>query len=425
MSFAHTEVGGDRVTTPPVPQFDAQRPSTMPYNTHNNTYAAMPPAPSPTTPKSVAFELVVDNMPQFKARLPMRVQIFPHDTTESIITTVKNFYGLYAGPGRTFGISFEDEHGHTLIARYENFHDKMNVYIRVNETTVPSSGQFGPGGYQSAAPALGLPNYHNSEHQMLPPYQAASRPDSRASNGRSNSPARGRRGGSASANQRNKKPRSGGQSRGSSTHGSFADIMSDGANGYSSGDGAPGSVSSRSRGDLGNTEISIANIVEGGRRKRAKFESSVSISSLTPEWHGITSTPSIICTLSKHIMLTIPSYRSSHSSHHHKCQPQPRIHLCRQPGAWRTREPRFFHSHTQASMPLHIRMFYSLHRTMAAVLHKAVHSLPQTMPRVTVDQTSTEALSATLQTVTTFCRLRIQPLVLACRRRIKMSRCSS
>jgi hypothetical protein len=47
-------------------------------------------------------------------------------------------------------------------------------------------------------------------------------------------------------------------------------------NGYSSGDGA-GSVSSRTKSEhLGNTEISLDNIVEGGRRKRAKFESSVS-----------------------------------------------------------------------------------------------------------------------------------------------------
>ena len=276
MSFAYTEIGGDRLTTPPVPQVDAQGASNTPYNFHNNTYAAMSPAPSPAAPKSVAFELVVENMPQFKARLPMRVQIFPHDTTGSIITTVKNFYGLYATPGRTYGISFEDAQGHTLIARYENFHDKMNVYIRVQESVVPASGQHGPGGYQSGTSGIVMPNY--GENQMLPPLdQATSRPDSRASNGRSNSPARGRRGGSATVNQKNKKPRSGGQSRNSSTHGSFNDIYSDGANGYSSGDGAPGSVSSRSRADLGNTEISIANIVEGGRRKRAKFESSVSI----------------------------------------------------------------------------------------------------------------------------------------------------
>jgi hypothetical protein len=47
-------------------------------------------------------------------------------------------------------------------------------------------------------------------------------------------------------------------------------------NGYTSGDGAPNSSSGKSKEQLGNTEISLENIVEGGRRKRAKFESSVS-----------------------------------------------------------------------------------------------------------------------------------------------------
>jgi hypothetical protein len=46
-------------------------------------------------------------------------------------------------------------------------------------------------------------------------------------------------------------------------------------NGYTSGDGAPGSASGKNKEALGNTDISLENIVEGGRRKRAKFESSV------------------------------------------------------------------------------------------------------------------------------------------------------
>lgn len=277
MSF-YTQAGGDRLATPPVSQANAQSASTMLYNIRNHNHNPMSPAQSPTAPKSVAFELMVQNMPQFKARLPMRVQIFPHDTTESIISTVKNFYGLY---GSAYGISFEDDRGNTLIARYENLHDKMNVNVRVTENALsPAASQFGPVGYESGT-APGQSNYWDSDHRMLPPQPATTRPDSRASNGRSASPGRGRRSGSATTSQRNKKPRSGGQSRGSSTHGSFADIYSDGANGYSSGDGAPGSVSSRSRGDVGQSDISVANIVEGGRRKRAKFESSVSIHHFT------------------------------------------------------------------------------------------------------------------------------------------------
>ncbi|KKY17098.1 putative zn 2cys6 transcription factor [Diplodia seriata] len=44
----------------------------------------------------------------------MRVNIWPHDTTESIVATVKNFHGIYDGQG--YGVSFEDRHGNTLIA---------------------------------------------------------------------------------------------------------------------------------------------------------------------------------------------------------------------------------------------------------------------------------------------------------------------
>lgn len=48
----------------------------------------------------------------------------------------------------------------------------------------------------------------------------------------------------------------------------------DSFNGYSSSDGTAG-PSSRAKEQIGNTDISVENIVEGGRRKRTKFESSV------------------------------------------------------------------------------------------------------------------------------------------------------
>lgn len=273
----------DRLTTPPKAHSDAPSDSHMPRSPN------MSPVGSPT-PKNVAFELLVPNTPQYRARLPMRVQIYPHDTTDSIITTVKNFYGLYNGPGGAKGISFEDEKGNTLIARYENLRDKMNVYVRVIEEPPIASAAYGPPTYHAVSSAPGQQSYYAGDsHQMPPPQpaqavnygQSVSRPGSRASRKRSISPnsGRGRRSMSATANPTNKKTRSasGYKSRGSSTHGSFADIYSDGINGYSSGDGAPGSVCSKTRSEhLGNTEISLDNIVEGGRRKRAKFESSVS-----------------------------------------------------------------------------------------------------------------------------------------------------
>ena len=267
-------VSPNKMTTPPA----VGQPTTTSHN------ASMSPYGNPT-PKSVAFELW--ESPQYRARLPMRVQIFPHDTTESIITTVRNFYGLYAGHGGAKSLSFEDEQGNTLIAHYENLRDNMIVYVRVIETQPSVPGQYDPAVYHSGSP-VNQAYYTGDGHHMPPPQpaqalsygQPLSRPTSRTSRKRSISP--GGRGRSTSAGTnplptKMSRSRSGFKSRGSSTHGSFADNHSDAMNGYSSGDGAPGSVSSKTRSEhIGNTEISLDNIVEGGRRKRAKFESSVS-----------------------------------------------------------------------------------------------------------------------------------------------------
>jgi hypothetical protein len=273
------------MATPPTSFAGGQSNANTPHT------LSVSPFGSPT-PKSVAFELLFPESPQYRARLPMRVQIFPHDTTDSIITTVKNFYGLYAGPGGAKGVSFEDDQGNTLIARYENLRNNMVVYVRVIEEPTPAS-------YHLGSPAISQPCYPGDGQQMPPPQpaqalnygQPLSRPNSRTSRKRSVSPnnGRGRRSTSVSTNPplpKKSRSRSGFKSRGSSAHGSFADCHSDGMNGYSSGDGAPGSVSSRTKSEhIGNTEISLDNIVEGGRRKRAKFESSVS--SLIPQYQNI------------------------------------------------------------------------------------------------------------------------------------------
>jgi hypothetical protein len=282
MAGMDVRTGDHRMATPPAVYSGSHSSSTTPHNTN------MSPFGSPT-PKSVAFELLFPESPQYRARLPMRVQIFPHDTTDSIVTTVKNFYGLYAGPGGAKGVSFEDEQGNTLIARYENLRNNMVVYVRVIEEPSQALGTYDPSSYHSGSPVLPQAYYPGDGHHMPPPQpaqalnygQPLSRPTSRTSRKRSMSPnqGRGRRSASASTNpppMKKSRSRSGFKSRGSSAHGSFADNHSDGMNGYSSGDGAPGSVSSKTKSEhIGNTEISLDNIVEGGRRKRAKFESSV------------------------------------------------------------------------------------------------------------------------------------------------------
>ncbi|KAK3499602.1 uncharacterized protein B0T23DRAFT_370260 [Neurospora hispaniola] len=200
------------------------------------------PRTTSTTPKAKVVTFVLH-----EARIPLRVAIYPHDATESIITTVKNFYGLYYK--ERAGISFEDERGNTMIARYENFVDHQSVNVRIIEN---------PRGLS--------PSYNNADDEEN--NQHASRPTLRTSRFRSPSPngSRGRR--STSTAIAGKK----GRSRSSkTTHGDHGDSV----NGYSSGDGASGSASGKNKEPLGNTDISVENIVEGGRRKRAKlFESS-------------------------------------------------------------------------------------------------------------------------------------------------------
>ncbi|KAI1655607.1 hypothetical protein F4813DRAFT_156616 [Daldinia decipiens] len=233
----------------------------------------------PVTPKHVQFELLFPESPQYRARLPLRVQIYPHDDTESIISTVKNFYGLYHG-GK--GVSFEDDRGNTLIARYENFSNNMIVYVRVIEESPPPAGAFAPNGFQPgpidyAAQQLG--------HHL-------SRPASRTSRKRSPSPngGRGRRSASASTNPTAGKK---GRSRSTKNRSANYDNRSDSINGYDSGDGAPASVSSKAKEQIGNTDISVENIVEGGRRKRAKFESSELPLFAPPQMPAATSNPSV------------------------------------------------------------------------------------------------------------------------------------
>lgn len=217
-----------------------------------------------TAPKAVQFVLVFQHSP-YQGRLPLRVSIYPHDTTDSIITTVKNFYGLYSGPGISKGVSFEDEDGNTLIARYENFKGNMIVRVRVIDEPLGPDYHAALGGAQSHLNADGYPTQA---------YSHAPRPTSRTSRMRSPSPngGRGRRSNSTGANPiAGKKGRSRSSKNRSQTNG---DGHGDSFSGYSSGDGA--GSSSRSKEQLGNTDISVENIVEGGRRKRTKFESSVS-----------------------------------------------------------------------------------------------------------------------------------------------------
>lgn len=73
--------------------------------------------------------------------------------------------------------------------------------------------------------------------------------------------------------------RSAAKSRASSQHGGAPEVNGEAVNGFSDSDGGQLSTAGSRKGkteQLASAEISLDNIVEGGRRKRAKFESSVS-----------------------------------------------------------------------------------------------------------------------------------------------------
>jgi len=243
-------------------------------------------SPSKQVPKKhVSFELLLPQSPAHKARLPMRVDIYPHDTTDSIITTVKNFYGLY----ERRGVIFEDRNGNTLIARFENFEHGMTIYVRVSPESMDADDYSPDPRQQTISPRR--PRLHLDEaFQMLPPHQhqqTGSRSASRhARQSHSPQPGRGRRSVSAS-----KRMRPSAKSRANSSHGSFAN-----GDDYSDSEGEHGSVTSsrRSRKEpLASAEISVDNIVEGGRRKRAKFDSSVSTYRGHASYNSLTPVPSI------------------------------------------------------------------------------------------------------------------------------------
>lgn len=239
------------------------------YSTYTIPQQTSPVKDYTKHPKTVNFQLILSETPHHKARLPLRVHINAHDSTDSIITTVKNFYGLYEGQG----VSFEDDQEVTIIAQYENLDHEATIHVRLNAEH--------PEVYDAHArrsQGMGSPQKPRLEEpfQMLPP-QPYSRPPSRSAKKRSTSPISGKgfRGGSAMP-----------QSRPRFRNGLMYEANDDNdgvANGMSDSDAGSVSVSSsrRAKNDqVASAEISLDNIVEGGRRKRAKFESSVSYSSM-------------------------------------------------------------------------------------------------------------------------------------------------
>ncbi|KIV87455.1 hypothetical protein PV11_02999 [Exophiala sideris] len=222
-------------------------------------------------PKSVSFEFLLDEGLKTRARIPLRVLVNRHDSTESIVTTVKNFYGIYDGRG----VGFEDAFGNTLIASYENLAPDSTVYVRIvlppqqAPAAFPYPTYINDTGYEpKRRPSLGEP------FQMLPPHMreqshSPSRPASRTAFKRSVSPTQGR--GRRSASQQ-KGTLITNASRASSVNGSYNedDGYSDSEAGRSS---VSGSKKARSE-QYVSSEISTLNVLQDGRRGQAIFDSS-------------------------------------------------------------------------------------------------------------------------------------------------------
>jgi hypothetical protein len=228
----------------------------------------MPPA------KSVSFELLLDEGSKTRARIPLRVVLNIHDSTESIVTTVKNFYGLYDG----HGVSFEDARGNTLIASYDNLKTNSTIYVRVvaapqlPSTAYGQHGSFNTDNFEPRRrPSLGEPF-----QMVLPPHlreqsNSPSRSSSRLARKRSVSPTQGR--GRRSASQQKTAPYTT-ISRGSSANGSYHDD-----NGYSDSEAGRSSLSGSKKArseQFASSDISTANVLLDGRRGQPIFDSSVS-----------------------------------------------------------------------------------------------------------------------------------------------------
>ena len=222
--------------------------------------------------KSISFELLLDEGSKTRARIPLRVIVNHHDPTDSVIATVKNFYGIYDGNG----VSFEDSRGNTLIASYDNLDHNTTVYVRCVPGTSQAPSPLAHGQYAVPAPPepQRQPSLGEPFQMMLPPHMreqshSPSRSSSRLARKRSASPPqmRGRR----SASQQ--KPGSfSAMSRGSSASGSYnGDGYSDSEAGRSS---ISGSRKARSE-QIASSDISTANVLQDGRRGQTIFDSSV------------------------------------------------------------------------------------------------------------------------------------------------------
>lgn len=186
-----------------------------------------------------------------KNRLTLSTKINTHDSTQSIIDAVRNFFGLF-----TCRLGFEDITGSHIIPSYDNFEDNATIYLRgdPDATAEPIQYALDP---QNLSPTKTFP--------MLPPAsnQPLSRSGSRLSNGFQLAP------GFEYTPQVSPTKNAGFDA-------SPAEFTDHRGTGEWLMQLPGGSVEDATGGSkIASAEISEANIVDGGRRKRAKFDTQV------------------------------------------------------------------------------------------------------------------------------------------------------
>lgn len=245
--------GHDHRRLPGVSQLDLPASPGGPGIAHLHK-ASMSPTLSNADPKEVTFVHI--NEDGLRGRIPFRVNITPSDSVDDIISTVKNFFGIYNGGS----IGFEDSKGKMFIPRYENFTIGGTAFVRGTSFPAGDPDRFTPAGSATQSPV-------KNPFPMLPP---ASNQPLRPAFGAMSPPPTFRRGTSAS----------GTRSKGTTpTPFQGGPIKTE-----DSGDDSDAASGKSSRRGVLSADVSLDNIVEGSRRKRAKFDSSVSVGYIHTSW---------------------------------------------------------------------------------------------------------------------------------------------
>ncbi|CCX29971.1 Similar to hypothetical protein [Tuber melanosporum Mel28]; acc. no. XP_002837845 [Pyronema omphalodes CBS 100304] len=225
------------------------------YYTTSGTTAVTPHRPTGAmTPKSISSTGDIKRV-YFQLRdsnfYSKSVQFRPSDNTQSIYDTLRNLFGMGTCSDPLYGISFEYEDGVSFVPSYDNFTDRMIVYVRIERNVFK-----GARSYDSMESYPGPPAHPSrSVTPTVPPedHRPRSASETTLPHELSNSRKRSER----------------------YDDGAIEDQQS----WYTLRHHSPGSMhpedddSRYKAASVSSADISLENIVEGNRRKRLKFSS--------------------------------------------------------------------------------------------------------------------------------------------------------